>query len=261
MGSAAAVDSNYEPGFRVGFGVAIGPCADVAATYSRFQSNEADQLSVDPAGVVVIRSVVAHPGTQAADADFLDAAANAGVDFELVDLDYRLGFDFGPSQRLYYLVGVRYAGLQQDFDSLFSNTTTIETVDTRIGFDGGGIRVGVEGQSYARRTGVMIYGRGTASVVGGEFQTAYAQTDDSAGTLVFTNWESERVVPILELEAGVGWIGPRGHWRFRAGYTFSAWYNVVRTAEFIQAVRSANFVGMHDTVTFDGLIARAELRY
>lgn len=261
VGPAAAVDPSYQPGFRVGLGVVIGPSAEVTAAYTRFESNTSHQFSVDPADVVVIRSLVVHPGMQAADADFLDAGADAGVDFQLVDLDYRLRCDFGPCETLHYLAGVRYARLQQDFDSQFSNTTTIEEVDTRIGFEGGGIRVGVEGQRYARRTGLMVYGRGSASVVAGEFQSAYAQTDNISGTIVFTDWETERVVPILELEAGVGWIGPRGHWRLRAGYTFSAWYNVVKTSEFIRAARSASFLAVDDALTFDGLTARAEFRY
>ncbi len=68
-------------------------------------------------------------------------------------------------------------------------------------------------------------------------------------------------MPILDLELGLGWRGPRDRWRFSAGYLFSAWFNVVSNEEFIRTVQSGQMHGVDDTLTFDGLVARAELRF
>jgi hypothetical protein len=41
----------------------------------------------------------------------------------------------------------------------------------------------------------------------------------------------------------------------------SGWFNVVRTDQFISAVQQNNFVGLGDTLTFDGFTGRIELRF
>ncbi len=46
-----------------------------------------------------------------------------------------------------------------------------------------------------------------------------------------------------------------------AGYMVSAWFNVVSTDEWIQAVHNNNFIGLGDSLTLDGVVARAEIRY
>ena len=45
------------------------------------------------------------------------------------------------------------------------------------------------------------------------------------------------------------------------GYSFSAWTNVVKTDEFINAVQTNNFLDLGETMTYDGLVARLEGRF
>ena len=107
----------------------------------------------------------------------------------------------------------------------------------------------------------MVYGRGAASFVGGVFRSSYTQ-DDLLGTrVVDTAWTAGRLVTMLDLEVGVGWVSPADRFRCSVGYMVSGWYNVVKTDEWIGAVQRNNFVGLGDTLSFDGLTARAELRF
>jgi len=120
---------------------------------------------------------------------------------------------------------------------------------------------GLEGERYSRNGAWTVYGKSTASFVGGEFRSTYTQ-DNLIGTrIVDTGWRAGRLVTILDLEVGVGWISPCEHWRLSAGYMVSGWFNVVKTDEWIKSVQRNNFVGLGDTLTFDGLTARAELRF
>jgi hypothetical protein len=73
-------------------------------------------------------------------------------------------------------------------------------------------------------------------------------------------WEDDRFVPILEAELGVAWT-IQDCLRFSAGYTMKAWYNAVTTPVWVQAVQTDNFVNVGDTMTFDGLVVRAELLF
>jgi hypothetical protein len=41
----------------------------------------------------------------------------------------------------------------------------------------------------------------------------------------------------------------------------AAWFNSATTNEFIRAVQQSNYVNLGDTLTFDGFVSRAELRW
>ena len=258
VGPVAIVDPDYEPGFRVGFGHALDCCTCVNATWTHYESSTADQTSI--AAPDVIRSMVSHPSSQSAATDFLQAAAGYSLDFDLVDVDYRGILTYGQRYAVFYLIGGRYGRLQQDFDARFSALGT-ETVLTDIQFDGGGIRIGLDAERHALKHGIMVYARGVASFVAGEFRGSYFQGQTFDPTVVDTSWKAGRVVPMLDLEVGVGWTSPGGCLRFRAGYLFNAWYNVVKTDDLIRAVQTNNFLELGNTMSFDGLAARAEIRF
>jgi hypothetical protein len=262
VGKTSAVDINFQPGFRVGFGRSLGNCADVTATYTYYNGDASAATLVDNTtdNPPVLRSLVDHPGTTSAPSDFLDAVAHSITRFHLVDIDFRREFLGDNCSALRWLAGLRYAQLTQSFGSQFTNSTTIETVDTDIGFNGGGLRVGLEGER-AICGGLFITGRGTASFVGGRFRTDYLQADNFRATVVDTGGKEDRVISILDLELALGWASPKDCLRLSAGYMFSGWYNVLRTNRFISSIRQTDDVDLRDTLTFDGLFARAEVRF
>ena len=73
--------------------------------------------------------------------------------------------------------------------------------------------------------------------------------------------KGSRIVTILDLEMGIGWTSCSGCFRLTGGYVVSSWLNTVKTADFIRAVQQNNFGGLNGTTTFDGLVARAEVRF
>jgi hypothetical protein len=258
VGGIGMVDPDAEPGVRAGFALALDDCAELVAAFTHFESSTSHRISVPPGDV--IRSLVFHPATASAAADFLDAGAAYGVDFQLADLDYRRTFSCGAYHTMSYTAGVRYAHIEQDFGAVFTDFGT-ETIDTSIAFDGGGIRVGWEGERYAPCFGLMAYGRAAASFVAGEFSAHYFQGEAFDPEVVNTNWKVGRIVTMLELELGVGWVSPCNRYRFTTGYLVNSWMNAVKTADWIGAVQINDFSGLGDTMTFDGLVARAEVRY
>lgn len=259
VGPLGLTDYDYESAYRAGFSRALDDCASLGVTFTQFETSTRE--SIHTAAPYAIRSMVSHPSTLSANSDGLDAAAVAALDFDLVDLDFRGVITCSERHTLNYLVGARYAYLEQNFFSRYA-VNGIETVAADIYFDGGGIRVGLEGERYACNCGLMIYGRGIASFVAGEFETRYIQDHVFAGNhVVDTRWKAGRAMSILDLEVGAGWTSPSGRLRLSGGYMFSAWYNAVKTADFIQAVRGNSFVGLGDRLTFDGLVARVEYRF
>ena len=258
VGPVGVVDPDYSPGFRVGFTSAFDEWSDVGVIYTHFESSTSNAISTNPPDV--IRSLVSHPSSQSAASDFLWGRARYDIDYDLVDVDYHCVFASGKQYSANCLVGVRYCGLAQDFRADFANNGT-ELVTTDIKFDGGGVRFGLEGERRAACSGFLVYGTAAASFIGGEFRARYFQGESVDRSVVDTSWQAGRIVTILDLELGIGWTSASGCLRFTTGYLFSAWFNTVKTDEFINAVHANDFVGLGDTLTFDGLTARAELRF
>jgi hypothetical protein len=257
VGPVGVVDQGYEMGFRVGGGVVCDDFSSITAQFTWFESGQGDQIATNAPNV--LQSLVHHPLTASAVTPWLQANARHDIELALVDVDYRHIFKIGNSYALNWLAGVRYAHLDQTFLSNHLVNASSQ-VFSNVVFDGAGIRVGLEGERVGRR-GFMIYGKGHASFVAGEFNTTYLQSDILAQNEVFTTWQGARVVSILDLELGLGWYSASGRWRLSGGYLVSGWFNTVKTDDWIDAVRTNNFVDLNDSISFDGFVGRVEYRF
>ena len=263
VGPVANADPDFSSGFRAGASWAMDECTSLVATYSYFDSHTNNEIVGN--APTVIRSLVAHPGTLNAGADFLSAEADLNIRFQTVDFDYRTLWwlsDWGVSN---WFVGARYAKLEQDFDSLFSQTGTVDFVNTAIDFEGVGLRLGIDAERHNCH-GFLLYGRTALSLIGGEYRSDFLQGSDAAGVQVNTNFKAGRLMPIYDLELGAGWQSPCGHFRFTTGYVVNVWFSALTTDSWIRSVHQNQFVGQsdaisYDTLTFDGLTARAEYRF
>lgn len=258
VGQVDILDPDYNTGYDIGFNLALTCLTSVALEYMALETSTSNQ--VDTEAPNVLRSLVSHPSSNSAAADFLAASASLGIDMELIDLSLRHLFVGGDVFAVNYVVGARYARLDQSFRSAFFDNGT-ERVRSDVDFDGAGLRLGVETQRYACHHCVFFYSNAAASFVAGKFQTHYNQGQTFDPTVVDTSWEAGRVVPILDLELGGGWSTKCGRFKVSAGYVFSAWFNTVKNDDFIQAVQYNNFNGLSDTLTFDGVVGRAEFSF
>jgi hypothetical protein len=248
----------FQSAYRAGASYALTETSAVAGTYTHFQGDDASSISTD---TFLIRSMVSHPSTWVdnAESDFLQASGYNRMKFDLGDVDYRWTFLQNCRYMLTFIGGARYGELDQDFRAHFLFNTE-ETVTTRVRFEGAGLRLGLEGERHGCNWGLFVYGRGVASFMAGTSRATYLQVNNFV-TQVETGYRADLIVPTLDLELGVGWMSAGERIKISAGYMMSAWYNVVKTDEFIQAVQHNNFIGLGDTLTFDGLVAHAEVRF
>lgn len=263
MGPVAIVDQEYEPGFRAGAVLRLTDGASIRGSYWFFRSESTDSaIAIDPN--TPLRSLVIHPNTANAAVDIDTASARQDIDFDLVDIDYRgliLGCESCCDNRcaivLNAVVGGRYANMEQEFRSNFADATGNTTVNTNVEFRGGGIRLGIESEHHATSTGFFVYGSGVSNLMVGEFTANYLQNNSVNGIEARSSWEAGRIVPTLDMELGLGWVGPRRRLKFSGGYLVSTWFNVVKTEDWINAVQTSNYDDMSGILTFDGLVARA----
>lgn len=260
IGPVAVVDPEYDPAFKVGANIAVSDGSSIAGQYTRLKSETSSMASI--AAPDVLRSLVTHPLGVGRAFDSQEAAATLDIELDLFDLDFRslaAGCECADyAYAVNYVVGAQYATLDQQFASNFTMPGTT-TVNTAVNFEGAGMRLGLQGERHFPSSGLFVYGSGITNILFGEFDASYAQnTDVIAPAQVFTSWSAGRVVPVVDLELGAGWLGANRHLKLSAGYRVSAWFNVVTTDDWIWAVQQNDFRNMDDTLTFDGLVARAE---
>ena len=258
VGNLGVLDPDYEVGFRAGLNVALDTVSSLDIRYTLFESLTENQISAT--APIVLRSLVTHPSTASAAQDGLSAVASLEVDFDWIDFSYRHLLKCSELYSANYVVGARYAKLEQQFHSEFVKQG-LETVATDIDFDGGGLRLGLETARYSCRNQLHVYANGYASFMAGRFRAHYFQGQAFDPTVVNAEWEAGRIVPILDLEAGVGWTSTNGRLNLSAGYLVSAWFNTVTTQDFVHAIQSNNYLGLSDTMTFDGLQARFSYQF
>ncbi|TWT29919.1 Lpg1974 family pore-forming outer membrane protein [Blastopirellula retiformator] len=255
FGRTGTVDPSYSTGFRVGFWSAWDCRSSLGVSYTGFDSSTNDELITD--APLSIASLVIHPSSVAAGSTGLEANASLDVSFDQIDITYRRIWGVTENASVNWLAGVRYGRIQQQFQSEISvNGTT--TVQSELDFDGVGFTLGFDAERYAPCNGFLIYSKGNAAFLAGEFRGDYTQFDSTDPLEVQTNWQAGRIVPVLDLELGVGWQGCNNHLRVTTGYVVQSWFNTVSTDAWIQGVQNSNFVGLNNAMTFDGLTAKIE---
>jgi hypothetical protein len=258
VGEIGIVDPDYEVGAAAGFNLAVNPLTSFDVRYTTIDFSTMNRISTAPPDV--IRSIVSHPSSSSVATDFLSASANLGIDYDTVDLTLRHLFVGGNVFSVNYFLGARYAQLDQRFDATFVNNET-ESVITDVDFDGVGLRLGFDAERHSCHRPLRYYARGAANFLAGRFRASYFQGSSFDPEIVNTFWEAGRVVPTLDLELGMGWRSAADRLRLSIGYRVDAWFNMVTTEEFIWGVQENSFLGLHDTMSFDGLVGRAEFRF
>jgi hypothetical protein len=259
------LDQDFSSGYRFGCGVSLDACSEIAIAYTWFDTTTDHAIaSANPLWQIFPMTI--HPATQAAVTGTREAFGRHDIDYSLIDLDYRRYFWSDGLTNANWLVGVRWGEMQQSLavryaDDL-SQPTTETNVWTDVDFEGIGLRLGLEGERFAYRLPMVFYAKGWVSLIAGEFDATYRQTIQNNAVLgVNTGWTAGRIVPTFDLEVGGGFHCCDGRLRATVGYLFSAWTNMVKTEDWINAVQTNDFRDMNDTMTFDGVVARIEGRF
>lgn len=253
----AVLDQDFQPGFFVGLTRTLDSCSSIGVQYSQFESSTYNSIATTPPQVIV--PLIDHPSTVAGASTYLFGEAGYSINFKTLDIDYRQLIYGECGRKLNFLLGARLAQYEQRLDAEFSVLGT-ENLSTDIDFYGAGIRGGLEYERIGSR-GVMIYGKAIASFVPGEFRADYLQQASFDPVVVNTGWTAGRLVTMVDLEVGIGWVNCCDTFRVSAGYLISTWYNTVQTDEWINGVQNNNFIDMSSMTSFDGLMARAEFRF
>jgi hypothetical protein len=264
-GAVGVLQPDFTSAYRTGFGVAIGCNASIGASYSNFHDHSTDSLAA-PIGIVggTVASLVLHPQSLNAGSTSSLVDAEYDINYQLADVEYRRLLSGNCRHAVNYSVGARYGKLDQNFSQIgpFSPPTGVIETTTDIEFEGVGLRVGLDGEHRVGYSGFAGYGKMSINVLFGEFRSSFLQLDTTTTDVqAFSTWNDRRALPILDYEVGVSWTSRNGHWRTSTGYYTAFWFNTITTAQYVQAVQTADFVDLGETISFNGLVSRVEFRF
>ncbi len=248
-------------GFRAGFSIARSQCSSINASYTRWDGETTSILNAT--GNNVLNSQVSHPSVATTGAASLEAVARQSANFQFADTYFRRVYRSNDCGAINWNGGLRYGNLEQGIsvDQTMSVATGVTNVTTDIDFDGFGILGGLDGERHSASTGFLVYGRVLGSLLAGNWQADYRQTNQFGGGVIATHYEDFRVTPVIDSELGLGWQNCSGRFRVSAGYLFSTWFNAVTNRDYIQSVRAGQLLNLDDSLTFSGLALRSELRF
>ncbi|MCC6512108.1 MAG: TonB-dependent receptor [Pirellulaceae bacterium] len=248
-------------GYRVGFIHAHSTCSSLVASYTRWDGETTSVLQAT--GNNVLNSNVIHPSTATTGAASLQATARQLANFQFADVMLRRVYRSSDCGVINWNAGLRYGNLEQGLsaDQTVSVGTGLTNVTTDIDFNGFGIIGGLDGMRHSTHTGLLVYGRALGSLLGGNWQADYRQTNQFGGGVIANRYDDYRVTPVVDTELGVGWQNCSGCLRVTTGYLFSTWFNAVTTRDYIQSVRTGNMLNLDDNLTFSGLSLRTDLRF
>jgi len=246
----------------VGATQALSDCSSLQVSYTWFQDDTQSTIAATAPNVLILQpalSNIANVGSTG-----IVDSATYNIRFQQVDIDYR-GLLYGTcNSAVNYFGGLRYANLKQDFHAE-ENTGVpagLSAVNSNITFDGFGIGFGLDGMRRSAYSGLLVYGRTSASFVSGEFKANYTETTQLVvGSVGANNLVDYRVVTILQTELGTGWRSRCGRAQVTAGYQFAGWFNTLTTGSYISGVQNRQFNNLNETITFDGFVTRFQWQF
>jgi hypothetical protein len=255
------LDFDFESGLRYGLSVALTPGESWLAFTGmnlEFDTSVTNRGTLAPTLLVspnVAGGTVSGPSPTLCDAAISTLAkGRGGIDADTWDLDY-VCLSQCCNVDLLWSVGVRVASLDQAVTAIYDQDTVLAASDLR----GAGVRGGLGAVKHCGCW--QFFGKTGLSLLASDIDLGYDQFNIFEGQVVRFRQDTERVVPVLDLEIGAG-IDITKNISFSIGYMYQIWWNVVTDAELIQALQAADFSGdVEDDLSFDGFFARIEVKF
>jgi streptolysin S family bacteriocin protoxin len=263
VGAVSQVSPDDSFTFRVGLEYAVNCNTSVGVSYTRLHNEEETAVEAPPGSI--LQSLVTIVGDGCVeDSTTQLAGARYSLEYDIIDIDVRNVLYSCNNVNIVWLIGGRIMRYEQDFASQFT-TLTDTFVTSNVSLDlGYGPRVGLEGE-IGLTCGWSAYAKTAVTFLYGSIDASYLQFNSAAGVQATTSFKQERVMTILDFEAGLAWTNCDGSIRVAAGFLVSQWYNALTVPGVIDSLRAGNFNrhedSLNDLIQIEGGVLRVEFRF
>ncbi len=257
-GDLAAVDYHDAINTRIGVGYRKGNI-DGRATWLSVESD--GNASAERPDNGFLFSTLSHPSQN----DRAETAeANTTLDYTSTDLELGYAMELGEQFDLRLFSGLRFADTDQDLTVKYDGVDFTEAkVFVDQDFTGFGPRIGADAR-WAIGSGFSVFGRAAGSLLMGDRQVSYLETDNGGEDVVadFQQQNSDEVMPVAEMALGLDWtrsIAERAGLSLSVGYEYQNWFNAYEDIQFVDAANPGLFTESKGDMTFQGFFVRTGL--
>ena len=272
----------HESGFRFYGGYRLCKCGEeIRWTYTQFNSSAVTDVPSPTSTVIIhvpfeVNEIPEGGGT----------IASGDIDLKFGDLEYAKTIPLGgpmccdggcgdccdnccdccpcPTWDITWSGGLRFASadLDRNYATFDADGTLLTNANSKVSFDGGGPRFGLEGRRYFGRQHVCsAYLKGNISLLLGNVNIVSRRTNADDPTLVESQYFRIRnIIPVTEIEAGLTGNITR-HASVSAGYLFSAWHDLGFREEFTFPTNFGVSYDDANILAFDGLFLRLQVDF
>lgn len=255
-GDLAIVDYHDTANTRIAVGYRKGD-VDARATWLSVESD--GNASAERPDNGFLFSTLSHPSQN----DRADtASAKTTLDYTTTDLEVGYALEFGEQFDMRLFSGLRFVDTDQDltvkYDGVdFTNAKVLVDQD----FTGFGPRIGADAR-WLLGSGFSVFGRAAGSLVMGDRQVSYTETDNDGEDVVadFQQQNSDEVMPVAEMALGLDWthaIAERAGLSLSVGYEYQNWFNAYGDVQFVDAANPGLFTESKGDMTFQGFFVRS----
>lgn len=259
-GSAATVTYDQTTALRYGLTYSLQDSGfDLGASRVTLSTSGTAIATAPPGGFLF--ATLAHP---AQNERAETASADLDLEYAVTDLEvgYRVNTDSNLALRLFG--GVRFASIDQDMTVRYDGVdfTNTEIVIDRE-FSGAGLRLGAQAD-LSIGSGFSLFGRAAGTLFSGSVSLRQRETDNNGlDEIASLRQEDTRIIPMLELAAGVQWDGQLNdslRLHVATGYTLENWFNVNDSVRFVDSSGQGILTQNSGDLSLEGFFLELGLR-
>jgi hypothetical protein len=242
QGSFEKIEPDYTGGGKLGLSYDFGSGTAISSQYMMLNSRDSDSSVAPPGGA--LWGTWLHPNSIIDDNNVTSAKMRYDFDMDVFDLSAYKMFDVGSDLGVRIEAGLRYANTTQDINITYAQDPANLSADiyNKNDFSGWGPRVGL-GLDWGVGQGFNLFSSLAGSVLVGDFDLSLRQIDDNNGVITtradIEDKEKNRVVPVLEMRAGIGYAYQLDNGMLvgaKVGYEWQNWFNMVTAQRFMDDV-------------------------
>lgn len=256
-GTIEFLDWDLRSGARaeVGYRLPGATCWEATTAFTYLNSGASQVVTAPPGGTVF--ATLTHPGgiEQVA-----TAVGTSHLIYKVLDADLGRRFEAGDDLGFRLFAGGRAAWINQDLDAFYNGgDANMAHVSSPINFQGGGIRVGGEG-NYRMPWGLRLFARASGALLVGDFHTNLVETNNNGATVnTAVSRDFAKVVPVAELGLGVAW--QYRNFQVSVAYEFANWFNLVDSPDFVDDLHQGKMSRRAGDLSLEGLALQVGLSY
>ncbi len=159
---------------------------------------------IEATGANVLNPILFHPSNITNGSYGLQSSALQTHSFQFAEMGIKRVMTNGNSHVVNWTGGLRYGNMAQKLNiDMNANAVGNTNLQGNVDFDGLGLLAGIDGMRKSATSGLLMYGKADASMLGGTWRANTRQTNQFNAGVIASNYHDFRLTPVLQVKSGL----------------------------------------------------------